>query len=123
MRIGRMIETNPKLDATEAREHLLWLQAQGVGIKRVAAESGMGTTQIYRIRSGKAPVILASTALKILSVGTHRFDPKELAYNGAAQRAKNWLKKTHDRESGDASWESASDAGESVPNESYESTA
>jgi hypothetical protein len=57
------------VDATEAREHLLWLSKVGVGKRQVHAQTGVSLTSIYDIRSGRLTKCRLSTANKILAVG------------------------------------------------------
>lgn len=57
------------IDASEARKHLLWLSSVGVGKRRVAELTGIASTSIWKIRTGRLTKCRQSTADKILAVG------------------------------------------------------
>lgn len=59
----------PYVDNTEAREHLAWLEAQGVGLRTVAATSGLSRSALSLIRNGTRPVSRPETIAAILAVG------------------------------------------------------
>ena len=59
------------LDNTEAREHLEYLSAKGVGMRTVQERSGVGRTTLQSILSGRARRSRAETIAAILAVGTH----------------------------------------------------
>ena len=61
----------PYVDNTEAREHLQWLEAQGVGLRAVAAASGLTRSQLSRIRSGSTTRSRRESIDAVLAVGTH----------------------------------------------------
>lgn len=68
----------PFIDATEARKHLLWLRANGVGRRTIEAEAGLSNSTVSKIASGRVQRIRPATAEKILAVhlgkaagGTH----------------------------------------------------
>ena len=58
-------------DNTEAREHLEYLSAKGVGLRTVQERSGVGRTTLQSILSGRARRSRAETIAAILAVGTH----------------------------------------------------
>lgn len=58
-------------DNTEAREHLQWLRANGVGLRTVQERSGVGRTTLQSIVKGSARRSRAETIAAILAVGTH----------------------------------------------------
>ena len=57
-------------DAAEAREHLLTLQAHGIGLKSAAALAGLGPSCVRDVRTGKQRRIRKSTEQAILAVTT-----------------------------------------------------
>jgi len=57
------------IDASEAREHLLWLTKVGVGKRRVSEITGVSLSAIDKIRQGDRTKCRKSTADKILAVG------------------------------------------------------
>jgi hypothetical protein len=57
------------VDATEAREHLLWLSKVGVGKRRVSKLTGISLSVIDRLRQGNQTKCRPKTAAKILAVG------------------------------------------------------
>ena len=58
-------------DNTEAREHLEFLRANGVGLRTVSEQSGIGRTALAQIINGRTKRARAETIAKILAVGTH----------------------------------------------------
>lgn len=58
-------------DNTEAREHLKYLSAKGVGLRTVQQRSGVGRTTLHSIISGRARRSRPETIAAILAVGTH----------------------------------------------------
>jgi predicted ArsR family transcriptional regulator len=58
-------------DNTEAREHLEYLSAKGVGMRTVQERSGVGRTTLQSIVRGSARRSRAETIAAILAVGTH----------------------------------------------------
>ena len=58
-------------DNTEAREHLEYLSAKGVGLRTVQERSGVGRTTLQGIVSGRARRSRPETIAAILAVGTH----------------------------------------------------
>jgi len=56
------------VDAGPAREHLLMLQAQGVGQLHAARRAGVGEATIWRVRSGARQKIRPAIAAAILGV-------------------------------------------------------
>lgn len=57
------------IPADEAREHIAWLQENGLGLQTVARCSGVAYSVIERISSGNIKNTRRETAEKILSVG------------------------------------------------------
>lgn len=65
----------PYADATKAREHVAWLQSQGMGWKRVALQAGLNPSVVWKLiygdrkrGSGPSKRIRASTGRKIMAV-------------------------------------------------------
>lgn len=58
----------PYHDNTEARQHLLWLQTQGIGLRQVEIVSGVSRSALEKIRSGKRLVSRPETIEAILAV-------------------------------------------------------
>ena len=58
-------------DNTEAREHLRWLSANGVGWRTVHEQTGLSQTAINNIRLGRFRRSRRETIDAILAVGTH----------------------------------------------------
>ncbi len=56
------------VDAAEAREHLLFLRASGLGRRGVAAASGLSPSQVSKIARGTVKRIRPATADRILAV-------------------------------------------------------
>lgn len=66
---------DPYVDNTEAREHLAWLETQGVGLRTVSAVSGMSRSALSLIRKGTRPVSRRETIAAILAVHTGNAAP------------------------------------------------
>jgi hypothetical protein len=63
------------IDATEVRQHLRWLSANGVGRRTVATVTGMSNSAIAELASGRRTMTTRRTADRILAVGLlHRAD-------------------------------------------------
>lgn len=62
-------------DATPAREHLRWLQTQGVGARAVVNATGLRRNTVREIVTGETKRCRPETIEKILAVGTHRRRP------------------------------------------------
>jgi hypothetical protein len=73
VRWGIETHTNPLVDATEARNHLLWLQSRGIGLRRLHNVTGLSRTTLHEIRSGRRSRITRNNANRIVAVGLHRF--------------------------------------------------
>ena len=56
------------VDATETREHLLWLRSFGVGLRTVVKLTGLGRTALGQIRSGETKQVHPDTETKILDL-------------------------------------------------------
>jgi len=67
-RRAREAGVQPFVDNSEAREHLLWLQSQGVGLRSVQQRSGVGRTALSMIRSGERTRSRPETVEAILAV-------------------------------------------------------
>jgi hypothetical protein len=76
VRWGIETHTNPLVDATEARNHLLWLQSRGIGLRRLHNVTGIARSTLNEIRSGRRNRITRPTANRIIAVGLHRFTRK-----------------------------------------------
>jgi len=61
-----------RVDASEAREHLLWLGKEGVGLRTVSERSGVARSTLNEIRSGRRRRCTPRLVDKILAVGLHR---------------------------------------------------
>lgn len=61
------------VDPTEARDHLLWLTEQGIGLRTLMNVTGLGRTALTEIKRGIPKRIARTTAMKILATpNTHR---------------------------------------------------
>lgn len=56
------------VDATEVRNHLLWLASKGVGIRQIEQVSGVSSAALKDIRRGKARRVHSSTANRVLGI-------------------------------------------------------
>lgn len=65
-------------DNTEVREHLMWLRSQHVGVRTIAAATGLRRDTVRRIATGQIKRSRRETIDKILAVGTHRRAPSAL---------------------------------------------
>ena len=73
IRYGLQPPTPPRwVDATEARQHLLWLASIGMGRRTVSELTGLSQGHVKKIRDGITTGCLPSTAQKILAVGRHQ---------------------------------------------------
>ncbi len=59
-------------DNTEAREHLQWLSEQGVGVRAVAAATGLRPHNLGKIARGETRRSKPDTIRRIMAVGTHK---------------------------------------------------
>lgn len=59
-------------DATEARQHLAWLRTKGIGLRTVAARTGLSRTTVQQIASGQRTQALTTTVDRILAVNAAR---------------------------------------------------
>ena len=64
------------IDATEVREHLLWLQSIGIGRRLVAKHSGISASQIVKLRTGTTTRTTPATANRILAVSRFNLPPR-----------------------------------------------
>jgi hypothetical protein len=87
VRVGYGIETHvdPYVDAADARAHLEWLSAQGVGRRAVSQATGLSQSNLVKIRSGQRQRITPDTEARVLAVGTHRRRPRSLVDIDKAQ--------------------------------------
>jgi hypothetical protein len=69
VRYGFEEPTPAFIDATEAREHLLWLSKVGIGKRRVSQLTGISVSAIEELRKGNRTKCRPQTADKILGVG------------------------------------------------------
>lgn len=63
------------IDASDAREHLQFLRANGIGRRTVATTTGLSQSAVAKIASGKVCRIRHDTADKILAVHTGKARP------------------------------------------------
>ena len=56
------------VDASEAREHLLWLTAQGIGLRTVEEHTGLSRSALQKLRSGERTRCRPETADLILGM-------------------------------------------------------
>jgi hypothetical protein len=56
------------VNAKETREHLIWLQSIGIGLRTVAKETGLGRTALTEIRKGITRRVAVETEAKILAL-------------------------------------------------------
>ena len=63
------------IDASEARAHLLWLRANGIGRRTIEAATGLSNSTIRNIANGTVTRIRPATADKILGMHTGRAAP------------------------------------------------
>lgn len=64
------------IDATEVREHLIWLQSIGIGRRLVAKHSGVSASQIVKLRTGTTLRTNPATATRILAVSRLALPPR-----------------------------------------------
>lgn len=65
----------PYVDNTAAREHLLWLAEQGIGLRAVVEASGLSRSALQQVRSGVRTRSRQEWIERVLAVGTHRAAP------------------------------------------------
>ena len=70
IRYGIEERVDPYVDATPARDHILWLQAQGMGRREVAKHARLVPSTIVKIRDGIHKRIRPETETRILAVNT-----------------------------------------------------
>lgn len=63
------------IDATEVREHLLWLQSVGVGRRRVSQVTGIAMSTINALRGGHRTRVRPETADKLMGVSLAMASP------------------------------------------------
>jgi hypothetical protein len=76
VRWGIETHTDGLVDATEARNHLLWLRSRGIGLRRLHNTTGISRSTLNEIRSGRRSRITLAIANRIVAVGLHRFTRK-----------------------------------------------
>lgn len=70
IRYGIEDRVDPYVDATPAREHIIWLQSQGMGRRSVAKHARLVPSTVQKIRDGIRKHIRAETEARILAVNT-----------------------------------------------------
>ncbi|MGA0895037.1 MAG: hypothetical protein ACO3S5_10460, partial [Ilumatobacteraceae bacterium] len=74
------------IDATEVRQHLRWLSANGIGRRTVATVTGLSNSAVAELASGRRTMTTRSTANRILAVGLlHRANGSDKARVDSAQ--------------------------------------
>lgn len=73
-------------DTTAARRHLQALYARGVSVDKVAAQTGLGATSVWRIGSGKAKRARAETLRKILALDVDTATTRSVSALGTRRR-------------------------------------
>jgi hypothetical protein len=68
IRYGIEERINPLVDATEAREHILWLGTKGLGRRLVAKHAKLTPSTVIKIRNGQIRNVHPETAARILAV-------------------------------------------------------
>lgn len=66
------------VDATEATDHLRWLATVGVGLRAVAARTGIGRSALVELRAGRRRRARPATIDRILAVGRSAAAPGAL---------------------------------------------
>jgi hypothetical protein len=66
---------SPLVDATPVREHLEWLASRGIGKRAIAAATGLHTTVIVAIRSGRRRRITIGVGEALLAVSVQDLKP------------------------------------------------
>jgi DNA-binding Xre family transcriptional regulator len=61
-------QTSNFVDATEAREHILFLASKGIGLGAIAAQAGSHRSNIQRIKRGQVKKVSIATNRKILAI-------------------------------------------------------
>ena len=69
-RVERMV------DATEAREHLLWLRTKGIGRRQAADLARLTPSTIQKITTGTRTRIYPETAARILAINLTQLPPR-----------------------------------------------
>jgi transcriptional regulator with XRE-family HTH domain len=59
---------NERVDAAEVRDHLLFLQSKGIGLLSLCEKTGVSSSHLAKIRSGKVQTVRKETANKVLGV-------------------------------------------------------
>lgn len=59
------------VDAGEAIDHLVWLRSQGVGLRTVAAKTGLSRSALHELVTKRRTRATRDTVTRILSVGRH----------------------------------------------------
>lgn len=81
------------VDATEAREHLRWLQSFGVGSRVVAERTGLGRTAVLEIRAGITQRVMVDTEAKILGLYRDTRHRAMIVDAGITWKRIGWLQK------------------------------
>lgn len=65
---GLIIIPSKKVDATEIREHILFLSKNNIGVSYIHKKTGMSKSALVNIKRGRYPNVTIETANKILSI-------------------------------------------------------
>jgi hypothetical protein len=76
IRYGIEERINRLVDATEAREHILWLGTKGIGRRVVAQHAKLTPSTIVKIRNGQIRNVHPETAARILAVNLSHLPPR-----------------------------------------------
>jgi hypothetical protein len=79
------------VDATETREHLLWLRSFGVGKRTVHKLTGISTTTLWEIAKGDTLKVLPDTETKILGLWRDTRNNAMIVDAGQTWKRITWL--------------------------------
>jgi len=79
------------VDATETRDHLLWLRSFGVGLRTVVKLTGLGRTALGQIRSGETKQVHLDTETKILALWRDTRNDAMIVDAGQTWKRITWL--------------------------------
>lgn len=79
------------VDATEARNHLLWLQSLGIGTRTVAQRTGLSRSALCKIRNGETDKVLVDTEQRIMCLFRDTRQPLMLVDATRTWRLVGWL--------------------------------
>ena len=63
------------VDASEVREHLLWLRSVGIGRRAISAQTGIAQSTIQKLADGERCRCRPETADKLLAIGLSKASP------------------------------------------------